>query len=188
MQGKPGIGVTKLVVVVFIFGSLALFVGTAFTAQAEMTQSSLSANAVGELFVAPRVRETQVGRVGVIGVKVDAVSGLYGADVRLAFNPNVISIRDRDSGTSGVQVGTGTCPQPGFVVLNNADNAAGLIDYAAVQLNPQPACNSGVVAIIEFKCENAGVTDIRITSSLISDANGNPLAYNTSNGAIRCTP
>jgi hypothetical protein len=120
-------------------------------------------------------------------VQLDNITNVYGAQFSLSFDPTVLEVVDADGGTPGVQISTGTCPAPDFVVTNTTDNTGGTVDYAATQLNPTPACDGGDVATVEFSCVATGETDVvTFTDSIISDPDGLPIAHTTQSTTIHC--
>jgi hypothetical protein len=137
-------------------------------------------DAASLLWLNPTTVSVPVGSSTDLDLQLDDISNVYGAEAELAFDPAVLEV-------VGSAVTPGTCPQPDFVVINSADNGAGTIHYAVTQLNPTPPCDGGVTATIEFLCkqENAG-TSVIITSSLISDPDGNEITHSTQDATIEC--
>jgi len=87
-----------------------------------------------------------------VAVEVRDAEAIYGADVSLTFDPAVVEVVDADPNTDGVQVALGTFLDPGFVLLNAADNAAGTLRFAMTQLNPsEPKSGSGNVIVIKLR-------------------------------------
>jgi hypothetical protein len=146
------------------------------------------ANGVGLLWLNPASTAIDKGATTEVVVQLDSVTNVYGAQFSLSFDPAVLQVVDADSGTGGVQISTGTCPNPAFVIANTADNGAGTVGYAAIQLGPSPPpCDGGDVASIEFQCIASGVSsDVTFTDSLISDPDGIPVAHTTLNGSVSC--
>jgi hypothetical protein len=88
------------------------------------------------------------------------ITDTYGIDFELQFEPSVLEVLDADPGDAGVQIIPGNCPAPDFVILNEADNATGVIQFAVSQLNPTTPCNGGPIAKILFLGYDVGTSDI----------------------------
>ena len=82
------------------------------------------------LLVSPQAIQVG-GAETLVEVTLDGVSGLYGLDIRLEFDPTLLEVIDADGGKDGVQVSPGQIPSPDFTVRNEVDNAAGGVWYAA---------------------------------------------------------
>ena len=92
-----------------------------------------------------------------VEVLIDDVDGLYGLEIRVAFDPNVLEVVDVDSGRDGIQIEEGQFPYPDFSVKNQADNDSGMIWYTVTQLSPRdPVSGSGIVMIIHFRAKALG--------------------------------
>lgn len=115
----------------------------------------------------------------------DAVS-LYGADVRLAFDPTVVEVVDQDIGAPGVQIEEGDLLAPPLeVVRNEADNTAGTIWFAATQLYPTaPVSGSGDLAVIHLRAKAAGVSDLEYTYSKLATRDGEEIPSSTVDGTV----
>lgn len=125
------------------------------------------------------------GQTQTIAVVVAGVADLYGIDVRASFDPALIEIVDDDLARDGVQMTPGVLPQPDFVALNAADNAAGTLRYAATQVNPTPpAAGDGIVFTLQVRGKAAGVSPLRIDLVEMANRSGELLSVTTQDGAI----
>lgn len=117
---------------------------------------------------------------------VNSAANLYGLDVQLAFDPAALEVVDANSGQTGIQIQPlYTFFNPGFFARNTADNSAGTIWFAATQLSPSlPVTGSGPIAVITFRGKAAGSLPITITSSMLSDRDGNMLPATDVNGSL----
>ncbi len=150
-------------------------------------QTPSYAGGTGLLSFSPAPADIVLDESGDVTLQFSDLSGIYGVDIRLAFDGAVVQVVDANP-DSGVQISPGTCPAPDFVLTNQADNTAGTIDYVAVQLNPTPPCGSGFILQIEFSCIALGSSPITFTSSLISDSGGAALAHTSQAGLVNCVP
>lgn len=122
-----------------------------------------------------------------VDIRLDFASDLYGADISLTFDPAAVRVVDADTATAGVQITAGSCPARGLMILNEVDNATGAIRYALTQLNPQPACDGGVVAHVRFACLGTANSPVTVSRSLVSNTEGAAVSHTTRDGVIRCT-
>jgi hypothetical protein len=144
----------------------------------------------------PLVSAAPLGGQVVVNIYVQDVQNLYGADIRLGFDPAVLEVQDANPSASGVQI----LPldgflKPDFVVRNKACNAvdpgdpecsvAGVIRYALTQVNPSvPASGSGALAAVTFKRLSPDVTTLKILTHELSDRYGVTIPSTTQDGRV----
>jgi hypothetical protein len=115
--------------------------------------------------VAPAVLNLAVGAASDVAVEVVDVSGLYGFDVQLSFDPDVVEVVDADPDKAGVQVSLGRMLDSGMAVRDSADNEAGTIHYAMTQINPSEAkSGTGNLIVIRLRGTAAGTASLAFTS------------------------
>ncbi|MCB0162981.1 MAG: hypothetical protein KDI79_02070 [Anaerolineae bacterium] len=108
--------------------------------------------------------ETPEGRVKV-DIMAENVTDLYGAEIKLRYDPTILAVQDADPGRDGLQITEGEFlpASKGFVVANQVDDQAGTITYALTLLNPTPPVNgSGIIATITFESRQDTPTTIEI--------------------------
>lgn len=126
-----------------------------------------------------------------VGVRVDDVTDLFGLDVKVAFDPDVLEVVDADLTRSGIQVQDGGFLSPDFVVRREADNAGGTLEYAVTQASPsQPVSGSGVLFTILFRAKSAAAASALVfTRTDLVDLDGLLLAVTAVDGsAITVAP
>ena len=139
------------------------------------------------LWLNPIQASAPKGGIAKVVIQLDNISNVYGAQVSLSYDPSVITVVDADSDMAGVQIKLGSCPQPDFVVLNNADNNTGLIEYAATQLAPTRPCDGGEMAMITFRCiVQDSISQVIISESIIADPDLDSLPHSTQHGSVTC--
>ena len=114
----------------------------------------LSARAQGatEVGFLPAAAQVAAGQSTEVAVEIRNVTGLYGFDVLFTFDPSVTEVVDADPAQPGVQVALGLFMDPGFVLINTADNGAGSVHFAMTQLNPStPKDGAGPLLVVTFK-------------------------------------
>jgi len=123
-----------------------------------MRTMHLDASAATTIVLDPAVVSIGVGGDAWITIRINNVADLYGADVRLVFDPLIVEVLDAIAG-SPVSLEVGSMPYPDFVIKNQADNTAGSIWYAVTQLNPrEPASGTGTLARIHIQGKANGST------------------------------
>jgi LysM repeat protein len=141
----------------------------------------------------PAAATAAPGQTVTLSVKVDNVTNMIGAEIHLAFNPNVLEVIDDRQDQAGVQVTNGGLLRADVVAQNSADNASGTIDFAIAQ-NPPAVTGSGTLVTINFRAKAAGVSPVTFrsvpaatTGVILSDANGAALAVTTQSGSVTVT-
>jgi hypothetical protein len=134
----------------------------------------------------PQTTSLKVGETTTIELMIADIQGLYGAEVHLKFDPEVLEVVDAAPDTDGVQLEPGTLPSPDFVVQNRADNDTGVIDYAVTQLPPsEPGEGSGVIARITFRAIKPSVSSIQFEQFLLADTIGGNIDALPQDGQIK---
>ena len=130
--------------------------------------------------VSPATQSVEAGQQAVVQVMIEDVSGLYGAEVHLTFDPTLLQVSTLTSGTS-------LDPASGSVV-SNYDNAAGTIDYAITLLAPAPAVDgSGVLCEVTFDTLTDGTSPVAISGAILADATGAQIPAATNDGEVVVT-
>jgi hypothetical protein len=100
-----------------------------------------------------------------VEVRAAGVVDLYGAEVRLRYDPRVLAVQDADPQQEGIQIEPGNLldPKNGFVVANKVDEQAGTVLFAVTLINPaKPVSGDGVLARVTFKRLGAGKSTIAV--------------------------
>jgi hypothetical protein len=101
----------------------------------------------------------------VVDVVAENVTEMYGAEVRLKYDPAKLAVQDFDAQQQGVQIEAGNFlpTEKGFVVANQANETEGTIVYALTLLNPAPAVNgTGILARVRFNVLQPGPATIDV--------------------------
>lgn len=108
--------------------------------------------------------ETPEGLIKV-DIMADNVADLYGAEIKLRYDPTLLAVQDADPGRDGLQITEGELlpASKGFVVANQVDEQEGAITYALTLLNPAPpVTGSGIIATVTFEQLQDSPTTIEI--------------------------
>lgn len=118
-----------------------------------------------------------VGHDFQVEVWVENVSGLYGADIQLSFDPTLLAVLDANSAQPGVQVmPRADLLAPDLVVRRDADNGVGTIWYAVTQLNPRlPVSGSGALFSFTARALAPGRSAIAVTEQMLNAQDGIPM-------------
>jgi LysM repeat protein len=197
LSGKRSVG--ALVLSVGLIGLLVISSGCAGTTRASPDVQQGSASAQAPMAPAARLvaqgstmlqfdpasAQVGVGGVTAVQLRLENVDNLYGIEVHLAFDKDVVQVEDDDPARDGVQIAAGEIPYPDFPVQNMADNLGGRLDYAVVQLSPRPpASGSGVVATIRFRGMRAGTSAIHFTHAKLASPDGLAIPVTWQDGTI----
>jgi hypothetical protein len=161
-----------------IVRSLALLT-LALLVMALPPSSALTTAAVSSVRVRPVGGQGLVDSSFVIEVWIEDVADLYGADVRLGFDPDFLEVVDADTDEAGVQVEgrEDLLTQPWFILRNEVDNQEGTTWYALTQLNPNEAkSGSGVFYEVTFRTKGiTGTTRVSVTYQLLATRLGDEI-------------
>ena len=140
--------------------------------------------------VSPESQDVPQGATTTVDLRIEGVSDLYGASVRLSFDPTVLQVVDYDPANSGVQIEPGSFPDAGqgYVATNSVNNTTGEINYAVTLLNPAPPVSGdGLLARIAFQGVSQGTSPVDFTSVLLSDEASQPISAGWQNGSVTVT-
>ncbi|MFQ5341204.1 MAG: VWA domain-containing protein [Anaerolineae bacterium] len=145
--------------------------------------------------ISPSSAQVAVGETVNMDVRIEDATSLWGARVYLTFDPTILEVVDADTGTEGVQIARGDFIDPregrSWALVNQADNAAGTVEYASVLLNnarnpTPPASGSGVLARITFRGLAQGSSPVAFSSQNVElfDEQGRSVQTITQDGSV----
>ncbi|MFQ5593113.1 MAG: LysM peptidoglycan-binding domain-containing protein [Anaerolineae bacterium] len=140
----------------------------------------------------PSAATVGVAETVVVNIRVQDVIDLFGADVRLEYDPEIVEVVDANTLVPGTQISSGDFPDisggKGFVAQNTVNPDEGTIGYAMTLLSPtEPVSGSGTLASITFRGKAQGNSDVSFTSALLSDVSANQIPASKTGGAITVT-
>lgn len=170
--------VKKLLIAVCISISI-LLVG-------EKSVSNASVEASTTITLSPNPAYITGGRTVQVQIMVNDVVNLYGADVRLSFDPVMLEVVD-DLPDPGINIQpVNTFLTNTWVVKNEVDNAAGTVWYAVTQLNPATSkSGSGALATIHFKVKKAGTSALSFTYAKLVDMQAIQIPATSTDGSVQ---
>ncbi len=127
------------------------------------------------LELAAHPSHVQVGDTLTVEVRVKNAPRVYGADVRLAFDPGILEVVDADASLSGVQFTPGSFIDPGrsFTLRHAVNNPKGTIEYILALLNPAPeAQGNGDLMSITFLAKTSGTALVRVEAGTFGTRSG----------------
>jgi hypothetical protein len=115
----------------------------------------------------------------------EGVQDLYGLEVHLSFDPSLVEVLDADADAPGVQLAAADWLAGAFVAVNQADNAAGRIDFAATLLNPaEPVSGDHVFATFTLRARGAGSGVLHIEEAILATRDGVVIASSWRDGKL----
>lgn len=162
VTGKPA--AIRLAAIVGLLGLLALglvviFSSPALAAQPQAQPALAADTPVSQVYLVPSWAAARPGEVFTMTVSVDAIAYIYGAQYRILFDPAILEVVDANPSLPGVQIGSSEMFPKGlfFEAGNQADNATGVIEYAATILEPgEPVAGTGVIGRVTFRAKAMG--------------------------------
>ena len=149
-----------------------------------VVQSTAGQNLPG-LQIVPTTNQLHVAEASVVEIRLHNAVDLYGLHLSLEFDPAFLQVQDADPSQEGIQVAAGGLPAPDFTVVNDVDNARGLIEYAVTQLNPrQPAQGDGVVAWVYFEGVDAGISSLTFSYAKLANPQGQEVPVQLVNATL----
>jgi hypothetical protein len=186
IQGKPGRSILVLLLIpAIVLLWLALLLVTARVYALGSSAPASAPSETAELAFEPLSSTLLVSDTITVNVVITGVIDLYGVELALAFDPEIVTVVDDNPGAAGIQITAGGCPQASFVAQNAADNSSGVITYAAASLAPaEPCTGGGTVATITFQGVTQGTSPISFTTWLLSDLDIQSITTTVVNGSI----
>jgi hypothetical protein len=159
---------------VHLFSALVL---AAALLSSPVLAQGLGGNAVADtamVMVMPSDGSYVLGDMMTVEVWAKDVAELYGADIKLSFDPTRFSVLDDDPVRPGVQVTPGSAfLSPDLVLFRDADNSAGQIRYAVTQLNPSaPVSGSGVLFSFRLQSKRIGHGAVQVQQQQLATRDG----------------
>ncbi len=171
----------------------SISVASASGAAAEVSEpgaeSEVAVQGAATVSLDPPAATVGVGETVVVNIRIQDVTDLFGADVRLQYDPAIVEVVDANTLVPGTQISSGDFPDissgRGFVAQNTVNPDEGTIGYAMTLLSPAtPVSGSGTLASVTFRGKASGRSDITFTSVLLSDASANQIPASKSDGSV----
>jgi hypothetical protein len=121
----------------------------------------------------------KVGEETGVDILIEDAPVIYGADVQVRFDPNILEVVDVDEKQAGIQIEAGKFidEKKSFYLLHNVDNDKGSIDYALTLLNPAPPVKGdGQLARITFRAKAAGSTVVSVVKGKFGTQTGETIS------------
>jgi hypothetical protein len=140
---------------------------------AQHTTSRPALVAVTAARLTPAEVEIGAGETTTVTLHVDGVTDLYGYQVTIDFDPDVLEVVDADEHEPGIQVALGNFLSPDYVHENAADNTRGRIVCVITQLAPTtPVTGSGDLLIVTMSGRARGTSDLNLIDLKLANAEG----------------
>lgn len=140
------------------------------------------------VYVEPVTVQIGVGQSVEVAIAIRDVTDLYGMEIHLAFDPQIVEVEDAQPDMDGVQISPGTFLEPGLLLFNEVDNSLGTINFVMSQRNPAEAkSGTGNLLVIRFRGKVSGNSSLDLTQVLLADRNGMALDPDLENGMLQVT-
>lgn len=111
---------------------------------------------------------------------------MYGIELHLKFDPQIIELTDNDPSKDGVQIQAGDWLKAGFAAQNVVDNKQGKLDFAATLLNPaEPLQGAGSLVSLTVTAKGEGAAVLTLESAILANREGEAIPYSWQNGQIK---
>jgi len=149
----------------------SLWLGVVLAIMTTMWANGAFAQSGALIKIVPNQATISVGQTVEMAVQVENISNLYGIEMLIAFDQNLLEVVDADPNKPGTQISAGEFLRGGLEGANTVMD--GTIDYAMQQVSPNsPASGNGTLMRIVFKGIGSGTVDIRIDDLNLSDQAG----------------
>jgi len=141
--------------------------------------------------VTPSTLSVAVGAAATTTLQVNAARDLYSVTVRLAFDPNIAQVIDADLNAPGTQIAIGSLwsGRDYVVTRNQADNASGLVEFAATLRAPaSPLSGTGAIAFVAWRGKSTGQSALTLQQSQLTRPDGGAIPHKIKNGLLQVQP
>lgn len=203
MNGRSGERARARLLVALVVLCLLVF-ALVLVSKADGQGASLEGSAVGvssapvETYLDPAAATVAEGDLVTLTVAISEVVDLYGFQYKLQYNPDVLEVLDADGTKVGIQIESDDildvrrAQGSVFQVSNTANNATGVITYAATIYGNDPVSGTGTLGRITFRAIGEGRSLVhfvelganRFTALADPDANHIPATWRSSLVAV----
>lgn len=167
---------------------LSLILSGAVVAFPQESASIATSAVPAQVYMAPNPLE--LGLIGVydLRVAVDNVVDLHAVQLRITFPNGLVQVQDADPAIPGTQIRDGNIFDglSTFTIINNADNARGVIEYTrSVNGNVAHADGSGVIAYIPFSAVALGDGTVAFVEAILLDPDGREVPTEVTVGQVQ---
>jgi hypothetical protein len=153
----------------------------AMLAGMSLAPSGVHASPSTQVIINPTPAQVPLCQALQVSVDVVDVTDLYGFDISVSFDPDVISVVDAT---------LGPFLDAGFTVINSINNVAGTVRFVMTQLNPSVA-KSGTGSLIYLQLrgkQNGATSPLTMTRADLAKRDGTVLTATLVSGTAQVTP
>ncbi len=136
--------------------------------------------------IMPGYQELPQGHRAKAEVHLGDINNLYRAEIHINFDPSRLNVVDADPGIPGIQVHIGSffpIMSPGNIILNEANNSTGTVDFIVSRTPPEPPVGGGGPLIfVEFDTYLMGNTWLDLSNVNLFDMYNNPIRLGVQEG------
>ena len=146
-------------------------------------REALQTNTVARIW--PAEQPIRVNGMATVDVEVRNVDNLFGADLILGFDPDLLEVVDSAPASPGVQITPGDLLASGQLMVNQADNSLGRIEFVVTLLGTQsPVSGDGILASVTFRAKRPGESIISFQSLALGRKDGTLIEHETQAGRL----
>ncbi len=153
--------------------------------------SAAQAGTLAGLRVSPPLATVKKGEWITVTVALDGVTGLYGADIRLSFDPALLQAVDADLSQPDLQVRHGALldPRQAVVIRDTADNETGTVHVALSLRRPAlPVSGGGTLFSITFRATGCGSSPLDVVGATLASEEARPIPLSVTGGRVSVLP
>ncbi len=137
--------------------------------------------------VFPAEASVAVGQTIEVTIQVENVTNLFGSELSVRFDANLLEVVDADPNKPGTQIKAGGFLSPDLEAVNEVAND--VINYTVQQVSPHsPVSGNGVLARITFRAKASGSSNITLEDVFLSNQNGDGITTVLHSGVLVVTP
>ena len=136
--------------------------------------------------VFPAEASVPVGQTIEVTIQVENITNLFGSELSITYDANLLEVVDADPNKPGTQITAGGFLSPDLEAVNEVTD--GVITYALQQISPHsPIGGNGVLARITFRAKASGTSNITLDDVFLSDQSGNGIITVLHSGVLVVT-
>lgn len=127
--------------------------------------------------LAPNSLNLRVGQTGQMAVDVANITGLFGVELQLSYDPAIIEVVDADPGAPGTQVAPGAVFAGVEIFDVENETASGQIKFSATRTAPTPPFDgTGSIIQITWRGKAVGQSTVTLDTVKLANTDGQPIS------------
>ncbi|MFH1084849.1 MAG: hypothetical protein V1772_03700, partial [Chloroflexota bacterium] len=179
---KPVRAMMSVPTLLLVFALLTSWVGAA----APAADPSLAVT-LPRIYFSPSPVEVGLGLTNEVKVMIQGISGMHGAQVRIAFPKSIVRVKDAYPAEPGTQVKHGDMfvPANTYIIKNDADNSAGRVEYILSLIRKNVVVNgSGILLTIPLEPVATGTGVLSFVEVILCEPDGTTIKVQIDSGQV----